>query len=183
MQLVAPPSYRARVTTDILIPDQPLIPHDKVRFVGEPYALVVAESRQLAEDALELIEVDFDPLPPVTGPDDALNEHSELLHEDLGRNVAAVLHTKKGRGAKALEASPHRLKRQFAIHRYAAMPLECRGVVADFDTRTDTLTLWSSTQVVHWVRREVANALGMPEQNVRCIAPDVGGGFGCKGHV
>ena len=183
MQLVAPPSYRARVTTDILIPDQPLIPHDKVRFVGEPYALVVAESRQLAEDALELIEVDFDPLPPVTGPDDALNELSELLHEDLGRNVAAVLHTKKGRGAEALEASPHRLKRQFAIHRYAAMPLECRGVVADYDTRTDTLTLWSSTQVVHWVRREVANALGMPEQNVRCIAPDVGGGFGCKGHV
>ena len=61
--------------------------------------------------------------------------------------------------------------------------MECRGVVADYDTRTDTLTIWSSTQVVHWVSREVANSLGMPEENVRCIAPEVGGGFGGKGHV
>ena len=102
MQLVAPPGYRDKVDTDILIPDQPLIPHEKVRFVGEPYALVVAESRHLAEDGLELIEADFDPLRPVTGPDDALDENSELLHEQLGRNVAAILHTKRDKAQTAL---------------------------------------------------------------------------------
>ena len=183
MQLTTPPGYQERVDTDIQIPDQPLIPHEKVRFVGEPYALVVAKNRYLAEDAIELISTNFDPLPPVATTDDALDRKAPLLHENLGRNVAAILHTKKGKGAEALKTAPHRLKRRFYHHRYAAMPMECRGVVADYDARTDTLTIWSSTQVVHWVSREVANSLGMPEENVRCIAPDVGGGFGVKGHV
>ena len=183
MQLTTPPGYQERVDTDIQIPDQPLIPHEKVRFVGEPYALVVAKNRYLAEDAIEFISTNFDPLPPVATTDDALDGNAPLLHENLGRNVAAILHTKKGKGAEALKTAPHRLKRRFYHHRYAAMPMECRGVVADYDARTDTLTIWSSTQVVHWVRREVANSLGMPEENVRCIAPDVGGGFGGKGHV
>ena len=183
MQLTTPPGYQESVDTDIQIPDQPLIPHEKVRFVGEPYALVVAKNRYLAEDAIELISTNFEPLPPVATTDDALDRNAPLLHENLGRNVAATLHTKKGQGAEALKTAPHRLKRRFYHHRYAAMPMECRGVVADYDARTDTLTIWSSTQVVHWVSREVANSLGMPEENVRCIAPDVGGGFGGKGHV
>tara|TARA_R110000868_G_scaffold104557_6_gene287960 strand:+ start:11153 stop:13540 length:2388 start_codon:yes stop_codon:yes gene_type:complete len=182
MQVTTPQGWRDRVDTDILIPDQPLIPHDKMRFVGEPYALVVAESRYLAEDAVELIEADFDPLPPVAGPDAALADGAALLHDVLGRNIAAILHTTKGDGAKALDTAPHRLKRRFNHHRYAAMPMECRGVVADYDARRDILTVWSSSQVVHWVRREVANALDMPEERVICIAPDVGGGFGVKGH-
>ena len=72
---------------------------------------------------------------------------------------------------------------RFVHHRYAAMPMETRGVVAEYDRRTDTLTVWSSTQIVHWVRREISTALDMPEESIRCIAPDVGGGFGGKGHV
>ena len=183
MQVITPQSWRDRVDTDILIPDQPLIPHDKLRYVGEAYAMVVADSRYIAEDALELIETDFRPLPPLPDAEAALQEGAALVHEQLGRNMAAYLHTKKGEGAAALETALHRLSRRFVHHRYAAMPLECRGVVADYDSRTETLTIWSSTQVVHWVRREVATALGMPEENVRCIAPDVGGGFGGKGHV
>ena len=175
MQLTTPPGYQERVDTDIEIPEQPLIPSEKVRFVGEPYALVVAESRYLAEDALELISPQLDPLPAIATTDDALDENAPILHEKLGRNIAAQLHTKKGKGAEGLKTAPHRLKRRFYHHRYAAMPMECRGVVADYDTRTDTLTIWSSTQVVHWVSREVANSLGMPEKNVRCIAPEVGG--------
>ena len=183
MQVITPQGWRDRVDTDILIPDQPLVPDDKVRYVGEAYALVVAESRYIAEDALELIEADLDPLPPLADAESALEDGAALVHEHLGRNVAAFLHTKKGDGAAALETAPHRLARRFVHHRYAAMPMECRGVVADYDTRTDTLTVWSSTQVVHWVRREISTALGMPEERVRCIAPDVGGGFGGKGHV
>ena len=83
----------------------------------------------------------------------------------------------------ALAGAPHRLKRRFYHHRYAAVPMECRGVVAAYDRRTESATIWSSTQVVHWVRREAAALLGLPEARVRCIAPDVGGGFGGKGHV
>jgi carbon-monoxide dehydrogenase large subunit len=75
------------------------------------------------------------------------------------------------------------LKRRFYHHRYAAVPMECRGVVSEYDRRTDSATIWSSTQVVHWVRREVATTLGLPEARVRCIALDVGGGFGGKGHA
>ena len=183
MQVVTPQGWRDRVDTDILIPDQPLIPNDKLRYVGEAYALVVADSRYIAEDALELIEPDLEPLQPLADAEGALADDAPLVHEHLGRNVAAFLHTKKGAGAAAMENVPHRLRRRFVHHRYAAMPMECRGVVADYDTRTDTLTVWSSTQVVHWVRREVATALDMPEERVRCIAPDVGGGFGGKGHV
>ncbi|MGH7089735.1 MAG: molybdopterin cofactor-binding domain-containing protein, partial [Stellaceae bacterium] len=79
--------------------------------------------------------------------------------------------------------APHRLQRRFHHQRYAALPIECRGVVSEYDSRTQSLTTWSATQVVHWVRREVAATLGLPEARVRCIALDVGGGFGIKGHV
>ena len=183
MQVAAPKGWSDRMDPDIQIPDQTLLPHDKMRYVGEPYALVVADDRYLAEDAAELIEADMEALPPVTNAETGLEEGAALVHEHLGRNVAATLHTTKGDGKAALEAAPHRLKRRFYHHRYAAMPMECRGVVADYDRRTDTMTIWSSTQVVHWVRREVANALGMAEDSIRVIAPDVGGGFGGKGHV
>ncbi len=183
MQVAAPKGWNDRVQSDILIPPQPLVPQDRVRYVGEAYALVVAASRYLAEDALELIEAEFDPLPALNDAEAALRDGAQLVHDHLGRNAAAFLSTTKGEGAAALAKAPHRLKRRFIHHRYAAMPLECRGVVADYDARTDTLTIWSSTQVVHWVRREVATALDMPEERVRCIAPDVGGGFGGKGHV
>src|SRR4029078_3004080 len=83
----------------------------------------------------------------------------------------------------AMARAPHRLKRRFYHHRYAAVPMECRGIVAAYDPRTDSATIWSSTQVVHWVRREAAALLGLPEARVRCLALDVGGGFGGKGHV
>jgi carbon-monoxide dehydrogenase large subunit len=183
MQVSAPKAWRDRMDPDLTIPDQTLLPFDKLRYVGEPYALVVAENRYLAEDAVELIEPELDPLPPLADALSAVEETGTLVHEHLDRNIAATLHAKKGEGAAALERSPHRLARRFVHHRYAAMPMECRAVAADYDARTDTLTIWSATQVVHWVRREVANALGMPEARVRCIAPDVGGGFGGKGHV
>ena len=182
MQVVTPQGWRDRVDTDILIPDQPLIPEDRVRYVGEAYALAVADSRYIAEDALELIEAELDPLPPLPDAEAALEDGATLIHDHLGRNMAAFLHTKKGDGAAALERAPHRLSRRFVHHRYAAMPMETRGVVAEYDRRTDTLTVWSSTQVVHWVRREISTALNMPEERIRCIAPDVGGGFGVKGH-
>ena len=182
MQVAAPKGWRDGMDPHIEIPDQTLVPHDKLRYVGEPYALVVAGDRYMAEDAAELIEGDFEPLPPVANAEAALDADA-LVHDHLPGNIAATLHAKKGDGEAALATAPHRLKRRYFHHRYAAMPMECRGVVAEYDSRTDSITVWSSTQVVHWVRREVANALGMPEDRVRVVAPDVGGGFGGKGHV
>jgi len=183
MQVVTPKGWRDRVEHRFNIPSQPVLAHDNVRYVGEPYALVVAADRYLAEDAAELIEARLDPLPAAVDIDAALARGAALLHHDVEGNVAAFMHLTKGEGGAALAGAPRRLKRRLYHHRYAAMPMECRGVVADYDPRTDTLTIWSSTQVVHWVRREVAQALGMPEERVRCIAPDVGGGFGGKGHT
>ena len=182
MQVAAPKGWRDGMDPHIEIPDQTLVPYDKLRYVGEPYALVVAGDRYMAEDAAELIEGDFEPLPPVANAEVALDAEA-LVHDHLPGNIAATLHAKKGDGEAALATAPHRLKRRYFHHRYAAMPMECRGVVAEYDSRTDSITVWSSTQVVHWVRREVANALGMPEDRVRVVAPDVGGGFGGKGHV
>ncbi len=183
MQVAAPKTWRDGMNPQIQIPDQTLVPYDKLRYVGEPYALVVAEDRYTAEDAVELIEGDFEPLSPVPNAEAACKDEAALVHDFLPGNIAASLHAKTGDSIAALEAAPHRLKRRFFHHRYAAMPMECRGVIAEYNSRTDTITVWSSTQVVHWVRREVANALGMAEEQVRVVAPDVGGGFGGKGHV
>jgi aerobic carbon-monoxide dehydrogenase large subunit len=90
---------------------------------------------------------------------------------------------RKGDADTILASGARVLRHRFDNHRYAGMPIECRGVVAQYDSATDAMTVWSATQVVHWVRREVAVRLALPEARVRCIAPDVGGGFGVKGHV
>src|ERR1041385_415648 len=104
-------------------------------------------------------------------------------HERYGTNLIGEFTIERGDPAGAFAGAPHRLRRRFYDHRYAAVPMECRGVVAEYDRRTHGATLWSSTQVVHWVRREAAGILGLPEARVRVVAPDVGGGFGGKGHV
>ena len=183
MQVTIPQGWRGRLDHRIEIPTQSLLADDHVRYVGEAYAMVVATDRYEAEDAAELVTAEFDPLPVITNVDAALAADAIVIHDQLGTNLAAEIHFKKGRGAEALADALHRLKRRLSHHRYAAMPIECRGVVADYDSRTQSLTVWTSSQVVHWVRREISHALGMPEERIRVIAPDVGGGFGVKGHV
>ena len=183
MQVNAPRGWSERVRHRITLPPQRILADDKVRYVGEAYAVVVAGDRYGAEDALELIEATFEPLQPLPDTAAALAEGAALVHRDLGTNAVAELHVEKGNVAAAMAGAPHRIKRRFVHHRYAAMAMECRGVVAEYDRRTDSLTVWSSTQVVHWVRKELAVTLGLPEEKIRVIAPDVGGGFGGKGHV
>ena len=183
MQVNAPKGWSERVRHRITLPPQRILADDKVRYVGEAYAVVVAGDRYGAEDALELIEAAFEPLQPLPDTAAALAEGAALVHRDLGTNAVAELHVEKGNVAAAMAGAPHRIKRRFVHHRYAAMAMECRGVVAEYDRRTDSLTVWSSTQVVHWVRKELAVTLGLPEEKIRVIAPDVGGGFGGKGHV
>ena len=182
-QLSLPSKWMSRVQHEFHNPQQPGLAYDKVRHVGEAVAVIVAESRYAAEDAAELVTSDFEPLPAVVNPEAALSSGAPLIHEHLKTNLFGAFSIAKGDVAAAMAAAPHRLQRRFYHHRYAAMPIECRGVAAIHDPRTDTITIWSATQVVHWVRREVAAILGLPEARVRCLALDVGGGFGVKGHV
>lgn len=182
-QLPLPRKWRTSVKHQIIDPRQPLLAFDKVRHVGEAVAVIVAENRYVAEDAAELVELDLEVLPAAVDPLAALEPGAPVLHERYGTNLLAEFSIAKGDVTAALAAAPRRLLRHFYHHRYAAVPIECRGVIAQHERRTDAFTIWSSTQMVHWVRREVATTLAVPEASVRCIAPDVGGGFGGKGHV
>ena len=182
-QLALPSKWTTLVQHKFINPQQPLLACDKVRHVGEAVAVILAESRYAAEDAAELVTLDLDPLPPVLDPEAALRPDAALIHDRFETNLIGGFTVGKGDVAGALAHTPHRLQRRFYHHRYAAMPMECRGVVGLHDSRTDSVTIWSGTQVVHWVRREAAAVLKLPEARVRCIALDVGGGFGVKGHV
>src|SRR5437588_1339075 len=182
-QISLPKKWTSVIQHKFLNPQQPLLGHDKVRHVGEAIAIIVAESRDQAEDAVEQVISDFEELPAVVDPEAALRADSPIVHDRFQTNLIGAFSVGRGDADAALAGAPHRLRRRFYHHRYAAVPLECRGVVSAYDARTDSATIWSSTQVVHWVRREAAALLGPPEARVRCIALDVGGGFGGKGHV
>src|SRR5690606_8905310 len=155
---------------------------DVVRHVGEPVVMVVATDRYLAEDACALIEVEYEPLKPVVGVEDAV-QGGHLVHEDVPGNVGAHLvqevpSTAGLSAGEAIDAAPHTLTFRLDIERSASMPLEGRGVYARWDG--SDLRVYSSTQTSTSVRMAIAAALDLPLTNVEVIAPDVGGGFGVK---
>ena len=150
-----------------------------VRYVGEAVAFVVAESRGLAEDAAEMVEVDYEPLPVVITPESAARaEH--LVHDDVPGNVAAEMIQEAGAVQAALAASPRRKRLHFRFERGAACPMEARAVWARWSTSERRLTVYDSTQSPTSIRGGLAVLFGLPESSVELIAPDVGGGFGPK---
>ncbi|MGH7761968.1 MAG: aerobic carbon-monoxide dehydrogenase large subunit [Candidatus Dormibacteraceae bacterium] len=150
-----------------------------VRYVGEAVVFIVAESRGMAEDAAELVRVDYEPLPVVITPESAARaEH--LVHEDVPGNVAAEMIQEAGAVEKSLAASPRRKRLHFRFERGAASPLEARAVWARWSTAEHKLTVYDSTQSPTSIRGGLAVLFGLPESNVEVIAPDVGGGFGPK---
>lgn len=161
-------------------PENPAMPYDMVHYSGQIVAAVAAESRYAAEDALDAIKVDYEPLPVVVDPEEALNPGAPLVHSQMTSNVHSEVKVSKGDFETAYANAPHKLSERIHHHRYTGTPMEGRGVIAIYDHSNDTLTVWSSTQVVHLVRRNIAALLGMPEARVRVLAPDVGGGFGQK---
>jgi aerobic carbon-monoxide dehydrogenase large subunit len=161
----------------------PAMAADRVRFVGEALAVIAAESRYVAEDAERLIEVSYDPLPTVVAIEEATREGAPLLHEGWRDNYFTRVHVSGGDPAGAFDHAYGTLEFKVATHRHSGIPLECRGVIADYDAASGMLTMWSSTQVPHIVRSGLATCLGLPENRVRVIAPDVGGGFGSKAHL
>ena len=153
---------------------------EKVHYVGEPVAIIVAEDRPKAEDAIDAIVVEYEGLPVVVDPEESLQPRATLVHEGSNNNVVFSFRIEKGNVDGALGAAPYTLRERFRHHRYCAAPLEGRGVVAWVEPKTNVLTVWSSTQMPHLVRRQIAAQLSLPEETVRVIAPDIGGGFGPK---
>ncbi len=152
----------------------------KVRFVGEAIVMVVAESRYLAEDAAESIDVDYGPLDPVVELEPAFGENTNLVHEDLGSNVAAHVIQRKGDYESARREADLVISRRMHYDRGTAAPMEGRGVVAQYDSLARQLTVWDSTQAPIPIRNGLAAMFGLSERQVRVIAPFVGGGFGPK---
>ena len=153
---------------------------DKVRHMGEPIAVVIAESRYLAEDALADIVVDFEPLPAVVGLEEALSPEAALVHDDLESNLAAHVIQEKGNFAAAKAQADLVLKRRIVVDRGAAAAMENRGVVASWNEKAQELIMWDTTQSPIPIRNGTAAMLGLSEHQVRVIAPFVGGGFGPK---
>ncbi len=153
---------------------------DKVRHVGEPLVIVIAESRYIAEDALDDIDVELDPLPAVVDLEKGLAGGSALVHDDVGSNVSAHVRQTKGNYAAAAAKADHIIKRRFLYEHGISSPIETRGVVAQWDKRANQMTIWDTTQAPVFVRNGLAGMLGLNERQVRVIAPFVGGGFGPK---
>jgi carbon-monoxide dehydrogenase large subunit len=152
----------------------------KVRYVGEPVVAVVAESRYLAEDALELIGIDFEALPVVIDPEAAARPDAPLLHERAGTNVLLSREFKRGDVDAAMEKAAVRVGGRFRMRRKTPLAMENRSYLAEYAAGQDSLTLYSSTQIPGIIRDALAEALDMPGNRLRVVAPDVGGGFGGK---
>jgi carbon-monoxide dehydrogenase large subunit len=157
----------------------PILAGDRVRFTGEPVAVVVADDAYRAEDAAELAEVDWDPQPAAASIEAATAAGAPRLH-DRGNCLVDLLMFDDERLPQVFASAPVTVSATFASGRVAALPLEGRACLAEWDDRDDQLVMHVSTQVPHQVRSGVAQALGLPERSVRVIAPDVGGGFGLK---
>lgn len=157
----------------------PLAP-EEVCYVGEAIVIVIADSRYIAEDAVGLIEVDYEPLPAVADCVAALEADAPRAHKDSPDNLVGRLRVNFGEVDKVFASAPHVFKETYRQHRGCPHSMECRGVVASYDPAADQLTAWISTQSPYNTRRFLAGHLGRDEHRVRVIAPDVGGGFGPK---
>ncbi len=159
---------------------RPPLAHDEVRFVGDPVALVVADTLTIAHDAAERVDIDYDQLPAVVDYRTAA-ECDELVHEAHGSNVVAELNGLPLKAMQSeLDAAAHVVTETISQHAYVPAPLECRGLIVDYSNGTGELTIYSATQSPHEVRMFCARLLGIPEHRVRVIMRDTGGGFGQK---
>jgi carbon-monoxide dehydrogenase large subunit len=159
---------------------QPIIATGKVRFVGEAIAVIVADSVALAEDALEAIDVDIEPLPAVVARDDALKAGT-LLFEHAGTNVAGTVTATRGDSDAAFKSAPYTRRERLSVQRHGAVPMEPRCLVGHWDTTKQQMTVSGACKVPYTNRRALAAMMNLPETSVRQIEYDVGGGFGARG--
>jgi carbon-monoxide dehydrogenase large subunit len=156
---------------------------DRACWQGEPVVMVIAQTRALAEDAAELVEIDWQELPAVTEKETALDRSTPVLHPELGDNLAFRKAIDTGGVDAAFEQADVIVEGTFNFARHTAVSLEPRVILADYDKHSPRLTLYTSSQVPHMIQTVFARTLGIPEHNVRVVAPDVGGSFGLKIHT
>ncbi|MEH6992320.1 xanthine dehydrogenase family protein molybdopterin-binding subunit [Neobacillus drentensis] len=178
-----PPNVAKEINPKIQFNAESVLAVDKVMYVGQPVAVVVAENRYIAEDAADLIKVEYEQLKPIVDPFEAMKEGSPLVHEQVDQNIQMEFHLSIGDAKQAEQQADRILKTRVQTPRLSSNPIETRGVIADYDNRTDQMHVWSATQLPFEVRATIAHCLGWTEQNIRVTAPDVGGGFGPKGGV
>ena len=154
---------------------------NKVRYVGEPVAVVVAEDRYVAEDALELIQVEYEQLGAVTDARDAMQPGAAQLHDAVAHNIAANFQVNVGDVDVAMADADLVIDEEFSTQRHAAVPLETRGLVAEWDEGRGLLTMWGPTKMTHTNWRILSELIGLPQSCIHFIEPDVGGGFGARG--
>lgn len=165
------------------VPDHPALAVDRVRFVGEPIAAVVATDPYIARDALDLIDVEYDELPAVVDLDAAIESDSTVIYDEFDDNIAFTMPLDAGDVDAAFAEADHVVSQRFVNQRLIPNSIEPRGVLAEYLPGEGTLTVWSSTQVPHHLKTILSLLLDLPEQLVRVIAPEVGGGFGSKLNV
>jgi carbon-monoxide dehydrogenase large subunit len=163
--------------------EQPVMATDTVRFVGEIVAAVVADDAYVAEDALELVDVCAEPLPAVTSAEQALAPGAPSIHPSWPDNVLFRETLGAGDVDAAFAGADTRVAFHCQMNRQSAAPIEARAVLAAYDPQLGEMTIWTSSQMPHMVRTKIAELIDFPEHKLRVIAPDVGGGFGVKGHV
>ncbi|HEX2662881.1 MAG TPA: molybdopterin cofactor-binding domain-containing protein, partial [Candidatus Acidoferrum sp.] len=168
---------------DLRVPQHTILATDRVYFVGHPVAVVVARDRYLARDAADLIEVDYEVLPAVADPEKALAKGAPAVHPQWPDNIAFTYHQDGGNVDKAFDEADVVVKQRIVSQRLVPMAMETRGVVAEWRGADRQLNLYTSTQIPHLVRTLVAGMLGLEENRMRVIAPEVGGGFGSKLNV
>jgi aerobic carbon-monoxide dehydrogenase large subunit len=165
---------------DIKVAPHPALAVGKVRYTGDAVAVVVAEERYIARDALDLIEVDFEPLPVVVDAEQAIQPGAPQLHDEVPNNTTFVWKVGGGDIDKAFREAEVVVKERILNQRLIPNAIEPRGMVAQYTPGSGDLILWTATQIPHLVRLLLSMVIGIPEHKVRVIAPEVGGGFGSK---
>jgi carbon-monoxide dehydrogenase large subunit len=165
---------------DIKVAPHPALAVGKVRYTGDAVAVVVAEERYIARDALDLIEIDFEPLPVVVDAEKAIQPGAPQLHDEVPNNTTFVWRVGGGDIDKAFREAEVVVKERIVNQRLIPNAIEPRGMVAQYNPGSGHLTLWTATQIPHLVRLLLSMVMGIPEHKMRVIAPEVGGGFGSK---
>ncbi len=168
---------------DLKVPRHPVLATGRVRYVGEPVAVVVAQDFYTARDAAELVDVDYQPLPVVTDMEKALSDGTAYVHDEFKSNQAFTHTLKNGDIDAAFKKADRVVKQRMVSQRLAPIAMEGRAVLAEYLPGENRLTVWSSTQIPHLLKTQISVMVGLPETAVRVIAPEVGGGFGSKLNV
>jgi carbon-monoxide dehydrogenase large subunit len=172
------PKIHGLINLDIKSQPMEALPSDRVLWVGQPIGYLVATDRFVAEDAVELVDVEYEPLPPITTMDEALAPDAVVLHPELGSNVQQTYSVSTGDVDGAFASAPHVLRARLEIGRQVANAMEPRGMMATYDSGRGELRVWSTNIRPHLMREMLAEMLDMPTESIRCIGPDIGGSFG-----